>query len=112
MSSFQLLNPLQGVDFFSMLMDDILSGGFWDNVLIPGMFESWFHILCPLSRNNHIQNTLFFLQDIQIAASGGFAYGLSGSGFITPRRGSPAPDSNALLIFGLNKWCCAARRGK
>jgi len=38
MSSFQLPNPPQGDDFSSMSMDNILSGGFWDNVLIPGMF--------------------------------------------------------------------------
>ena len=42
MSSFQLPNPPQGDDFSSMSMDNILSGGFWDNVLIPGMSQSWF----------------------------------------------------------------------
>lgn len=35
--SFQLPNPPQGDDFASMSMDNILSGGFWDNVLIPGL---------------------------------------------------------------------------
>lgn len=37
--SFQLPNPPQGDDFSSLSMDNILSGGFWDNVLIPGLYS-------------------------------------------------------------------------
>lgn len=40
--SFQLPNQPAGDDFSSMNMDNILSGGFWDNVLIPG--KRLFHI--------------------------------------------------------------------
>jgi hypothetical protein len=50
MSSFQLPNPPQGDDFSSMSMDNILSGGFWDNVLMPGMFESWSRLLLSRCR--------------------------------------------------------------
>jgi hypothetical protein len=51
----------------AMSMDSILSTSFWDSVLIPGY-----------------SNTFEGL-------SGGFVYGAGGSGFITPRRGSPDP---------------------
>jgi len=50
-----------------MSIDNIFSSGFWDSVLIPGY-----------------SSTLDGL-------SGGFIYGAGGSGFITPRRGSPEP---------------------
>ncbi|KDQ10538.1 hypothetical protein BOTBODRAFT_178020 [Botryobasidium botryosum FD-172 SS1] len=50
-----------------MTIDNIFSSGFWDSVLIPGY-----------------STTLDGL-------SGGFIYGAGGSGFITPRRGSPEP---------------------
>lgn len=57
MSSFQLPNPPQGDDFSSMSMDHILNGGFWDNVLMPGMF--WVSVLraaLAVRGTIHIQN--------------------------------------------------------
>jgi len=66
-------NPQQTMDdFSSMSMDSILSGGFWDNVLIPG-YSTGLEGLTSLS--------------------GGFVYGSGGSGLITPRRSSPEPES-------------------
>ncbi|KAF8341575.1 uncharacterized protein EI90DRAFT_3034502 [Cantharellus anzutake] len=60
-------------DFGNMSMDTILAGGFWDNVLVPGYSSG--------------------LEGL----SGGFVFGAGGSGFITPRRQSPEPET---LILG------------
>ncbi|KAI0315247.1 fungal-specific transcription factor domain-containing protein [Amylostereum chailletii] len=52
-------------------MDSILSGGFWDNVLVPGY-------------SNAMEGL-----------SGGFVYGVGGSGFITPHFGATPAASRA-----------------
>jgi len=58
-------------DLGMLSMDSILSGGFWDNVLVPGY-----------------SNTMEGL-------SGGFVYGVGGSGFIAPHYGE-APTMSAM----------------
>ncbi|THH20910.1 hypothetical protein EW146_g561 [Bondarzewia mesenterica] len=59
-------------DSMGMLsMDNILSGGFWDNVLVPGYSN-------PME-----------------GLSGGFVYGAGGSGFITPHFGGTPAVSGA-----------------
>jgi len=56
-------------DLGMLSMDTILSGGFWDNVLVPGY-----------------SNTMEGL-------SGGFVYGVGGSGFIAPNYGETSAIS-------------------
>lgn len=54
--SFQLPNPPQGDDFASLSMDNILSGGFWDNVLIPGPSSFFFCHRLLYSSSNSLTN--------------------------------------------------------
>ncbi len=68
MMNFQIPH-IGGDDIGNMSMDSILAGGFWDNVLIPGYSSG--------------------LEGL----SGGFVFGAGGSGFITPRRQSPEPET-------------------
>ncbi|KAI1794724.1 fungal-specific transcription factor domain-containing protein [Ganoderma leucocontextum] len=59
-----------GMDMSMMSMDSILSSDFWDSVLVPGS-------------SNSVESL-----------SGGFVYGIGGSGFITPRMWmSPVPST-------------------
>lgn len=105
--SFQLPNPPQGDDFASLSMDNILSGGFWDNVLIPGLSSFLaFPIVSPVTLRSCHRLTdrllsLGYSNSGLEALSGGFVYGSSGSGFITPRRSSPEPDANSALLAGM-----------
>ncbi|KAF9519033.1 hypothetical protein BS47DRAFT_1370877 [Hydnum rufescens UP504] len=63
----------------SLSMDNIFSGGFWDNVLIPGYSSG--------------------LEGL----SGGFVYGTGGSGMITPRRYSPEPERSPVIRGTVSK---------
>lgn len=72
----------------SLTMDNILSSGFWDNVLVPGKnsikkrFRAVVNFLLTFAGYNNMDSL-----------SGGFVFGLGGSGLITPRiGGSPDPS--------------------
>ena len=62
-------------------MDTILNGGFWDNVLVPGKFiayrRSVYRSMRPFKGYSNAMEGL----------SGGFVYGVGGSGVITPHLG-------------------------
>jgi hypothetical protein len=69
-------------------MDSIFSSGFWDNVLVPGqcLSESAFCAISTLPQG--YSNTMDGL-------SGGFVFGLGGSGLISPRFGGTPEESRA-----------------
>lgn len=67
----------------SLTMDNILSSGFWDSVLVPGTSSSvgrptsyCIDLICLSSGYNSMDGL-----------SGGFVFGAGGSGLITPRFG-------------------------
>ena len=76
-------------DSMGMLsMDSILSSGFWDSVLMPGVHsrESWPEYYAH--RYSGYSNSMEGL-------SGGFVYGAGGSGLITPHFGQSPAQSGA-----------------
>ncbi|KAF8330686.1 hypothetical protein F5887DRAFT_1081526 [Amanita rubescens] len=62
--------PVEDHSSVGMTMDNILSSGFWDSMLVPGY------------------NSMDVL-------SGGFVYGIGGSGMITPRMGGTPEQSGS-----------------
>jgi hypothetical protein len=79
-------NPTgDGSMMMGMTMENILSSGFWDSMLVPGMFYS---------RQPCTVGVLVFYSDVGFVGynsmdglSGGFVFGAGGSGLITPRFG-------------------------
>jgi hypothetical protein len=74
-------NPAQN-SMGSLTMDNILSSGFWDSVLVPGKDRSVTvaYFLLTFTGYNNMDGL-----------SGGFVFGIGGSGLITPRIGG-TPD--------------------
>lgn len=69
----------------SLTMDNILSSGFWDSVLVPGtdlhtQIVTLAYLLSTLAGYNNMDGLV-----------GGFVFGVGGSGLITPRIGG-TPD--------------------
>ena len=74
-----------------LAVDNILSSGFWDSMLVPGKFK-----FDQLLRFSFVIN-LFFLflsgYNSMDCFSGGFIFGANGSGLITPRFGGSPSES-------------------
>jgi len=81
----------------SLTMENILSSGFWDSMLVPGAFGFYFFGfgfgLFMLTSHS------FFFNDVGYNSmdglSGGFVFGANGSGLITPRFGGSPIQSGA-----------------
>jgi hypothetical protein len=75
----------------SLTMDNILSSGFWDSVLVPGKISS--SIIIHGYRIDSISSPSGY--NSMDGLSGGFVFGAGGSGLITPRiGGSPMHSGN------------------
>lgn len=82
-----------------MSMDSILTSGFWDSVLVPGMLV-----------NHQSRRSLYLLICLGVGysntmegLSGGFVFGAGGSGLITPRFGAtPLPSGSNTPSRGTN----------